>query len=384
MLGQRKTAPNVLVVGASVPGLSLAHGLRKRGVPVTVYEKREHIAVEERKTLLRVDKWALAGLASCLSADLYDRCLELRNALDDALLTHYDTHLCEVHSVEAAKMSSAPAHTVMDHERLRTILLAGMPDIVRFGHTVTGYRELRDRVGIRFADGGEAHGDLLVLADGRHSAARDAHLGKLELLDTGLVAIHGHAPIERELFTQLPRGFLLHDRPILGPRRTAMTVCAYLPQALSRSAQLGAAGLAGLRGYVKWTSVLPARSELAGYGQAMVHEIVMEQVASWHPAVVQLVTQSVERGLFTAPIQASVPLQPRRSGLATTLGSAARVVPSVGVLTDGLALHDAGRLAVGIHQDERAGIAGHDQRMLDEGNSVVGQALEQIERTFNF
>jgi hypothetical protein len=58
------------------------------------------------------------------------------------------------------------------------------------------------------------------------------------------------------------------------------------------------------------------------------------------------------------------------------------VVPSVGVRADGTALHDAGRLAVCIHEDRRIGLANHEERMLDEGNALVGQALGYLERTF--
>jgi 2-polyprenyl-6-methoxyphenol hydroxylase-like FAD-dependent oxidoreductase len=376
-------APNVLVAGASVPGLCLAHGLRKRGVPVTVYERGDGIRVDGPRTLLRIDSRAHAGLATCLPADVYDQCLELRNALDDALLTHYDSQLREVLSVEAAQMGSTTADTVVDQDWLRKVLLTGVADHVRFGRAVTGYRERPDGIDARFADGAEAHGDVLVLADGRHSVARDTLIPDFELLDIGLDAIHGHTALDPGLFDQVPRDVLLQQRPILGPQRGAMVLCAYLPQALARSGEPHDVDLAGVRGYLKWTSVLPSRPGLTDGGPAVLRRIVMEQIAWWHPAVRQLLERSDDRRLFAAPIQASAPLQRRRPGLATALGAAARVVPSVGVLADGIALHDAGRLAVGIHENPQLAVACHEERMLDEGNTVVGQALGQIERTFS-
>ncbi len=70
-------------------------------------------------------------------------------------------------------------------------------DIVRFGQEVTGYEQCSESVSVTLANGSHIEGDVLIGADGIHSAVRTQMLGKQEPVFTGNVAWRTVVPIER-------------------------------------------------------------------------------------------------------------------------------------------------------------------------------------------
>lgn len=95
-----------------------------------------------------------------------------------ARFTVLDDQLNEVVSVEAGESSTDFA---VDRLVLRRILFSGVEDAVVFGKELTYYENRT----LYFADDTKVVGDVLVGADGVHSAVRRQYLPHARVVDTG-------------------------------------------------------------------------------------------------------------------------------------------------------------------------------------------------------
>lgn len=97
---------------------------------------------------------------------------------------------------------------------LVALLAAALPaERLHAGHRLTGLADRGDRVSSRFANGATSEADLLIGADGIHSAVRTAILGPEAPLFTGCIAWRGLVPVERVAALALP----LEAQNWLGP-----------------------------------------------------------------------------------------------------------------------------------------------------------------------
>jgi 2-polyprenyl-6-methoxyphenol hydroxylase-like FAD-dependent oxidoreductase len=181
-----------LVIGAGIGGLAAAIALRRAGLDAEVFEQAPALAPVG------------AGLSLWSNALLALRRLELDAAVaaagDEirvACSRHQDGRSLGDTDVGAIS-DAAGAPTVCVHRgALQRILLGALPaGIVHTGRTCTGV--VADAAGVtaRFAGGGEARGDLLIGADGIHSAVRAQLLGDAPPRYAGYFAYRGIARFE--------------------------------------------------------------------------------------------------------------------------------------------------------------------------------------------
>jgi 2-polyprenyl-6-methoxyphenol hydroxylase-like FAD-dependent oxidoreductase len=342
----------VIVAGGGVGGLCLAQGLRKRGVSVAVYERDPSTEARNQGYRLRIDEFGREALADCLPPELYDLCHATANQLYMPRGTSYDHQLNELGSWRSeAPLDPARAATVVNRRTLREILLAGLGDAVHFGMTVTGYTEHQDRVTVRFADGTETEGDVLIAADGINSAVRGQLLPRAEVLDTGLRAVYGHLPLTGDVRRWLPAELLGGSRPVLGPHRTTLALGVFEPCRPPEEAATELAPYARLHPvppYFKWTLVAPEEAYPADLFSATperLHEIACEIVAGWHPVLRRLVASSDASATFPLSIRSTLPAGEWTPGRVTVIGDAIHATTPVGGTGANTALRDAALLA---------------------------------------
>ncbi|MFD0475609.1 FAD-dependent oxidoreductase [Nonomuraea thailandensis] len=162
---------HIIVIGAGTGGMCLAHGLRRAGVSVAVYE-RDHTRTDNLYGYrVGIDSAGNRALRACLPPELFDTFVATC-----ARAPRFFNVLTEKRGVTAS-FPLRPDDDPIDSERsvsrmtLRQILLTGMEDVVHFGKEFTRYEQHGDgTVTAHFADGTSATGDLLVAADGTGSA----------------------------------------------------------------------------------------------------------------------------------------------------------------------------------------------------------------------
>jgi 2-polyprenyl-6-methoxyphenol hydroxylase-like FAD-dependent oxidoreductase len=167
----------VLVAGASIAGPALAHWLRRRGAEVTVVERAPELrpggqAVDARGVAREVIRRmgldaavraARTETAGAYTVDVDGKVLETYRADDDG----GDGYIAEIEILRGD---------------LSRVLLDDTRDGVEyiFGDRIAGLTQDADGVDVAFAGGGRRRFDLVVGADGLHSALRAMIFGPHE------------------------------------------------------------------------------------------------------------------------------------------------------------------------------------------------------------
>ncbi|MEE1803373.1 NAD(P)/FAD-dependent oxidoreductase [Streptomyces sp. NPDC101062] len=191
---RRRTA---IVVGAGIGGLAAAVTLRSVGIDVEVHERAGEL--RPAGTGLSVMTNSMTALAS-LGIDL--RLAERGRVIETAeLMTRTGGRIKTLPYRELTERLGAPSVCVSRSELQAALLEAAGDCPIRLGSAATGYTVEEDGVRVRFADGREAHADLLIGADGIHSAIRRQLAGPEELREAGYLCWLAVTPFDHPRLT---------------------------------------------------------------------------------------------------------------------------------------------------------------------------------------
>src|SRR6202047_2376816 len=192
-----QTGMRVLIIGAGTGGLCLAHGLKRAGMDVQVYERdrtRKDGLYGYRVGISPAGSYAMQ---QCVPPEIFDlfvaTCARAPRYFN--MLTE---QFSELVSLELSGEAADPVNGEKNVNRmtLRRVLLTGLEDVVKFGKTFRRYAQLRDGiVTVQFEDGTEATGDVLIGADGAGSRVRKQRLPHAHHADTGMLSIGGRLPM---------------------------------------------------------------------------------------------------------------------------------------------------------------------------------------------
>ncbi len=187
-----------IIVGAGIGGLTAALALRRTGWSVAIVEKAPalgEVGAGIQASPNAMKAFNALGLGPALArVGFAPEAIELRMGLSGMPLIR--APLGDV----AAKRWGAPylhLHRADLIAVLEDALRAQAPDALRLGAAFTRYEQDGDGVRAISADGAEISGDLLIGADGIHSAVQAQMLGPLRPTFTGNVAWRAVAPVDR-------------------------------------------------------------------------------------------------------------------------------------------------------------------------------------------
>ncbi|WP_067540803.1 FAD-dependent oxidoreductase [Nocardia crassostreae] len=388
----------MIVIGAGLGGLCLAQGLRRAGISVAVYERDGSADLRAQGHRLHIDGLGRQALSAALPPHLFEL-LAAVSGRPAARVSGFDHRMRPngVFLLDDADSTTEqmPAHTVIDREVLRRVLLTGLEDVVHFGRRCVGYESETASATARFADGSNARGSVLVAADGVGSVIRNQRLPHARVVDSRVRLIYGRVPLTPHLRSALPPELISVFNSIVGPdnrfvgiapveyRQAPMAAASrFAPEVVFEPVADTLAVMFGRRADRLGLS----DSELRTASGERLRELVLEQLSGWHPLVTGIVESWTPATVFPITVRSSLPVPPWPTSNVTLLGDAIHAMSPAAGAGANVALRDAAALTAALTEVTggrplRDALCDYERAMLDEGFRMVRRSAANGART---
>lgn len=388
---------HVLIIGGGTGGMCLAHGLKKAGVSVAVFERYGSRRDGLYGYRVGIDPTGNRALKECLPPELFDTFVATCardprhfNVLTQSLRTTATFALPESRDAVDSERS-------VSRSTLRQVLLTGMDDVVHYGKEFTRYEQHPDgTVTAHFTDGTTATGDVLVAADGTRSAVRRQFLPHAEIKDAGITAIATKTALTPETRALLSDEVLNGLSLIFGTKGMIgmLHVMEFKWDEQGRPKNPADVALlenwSGLqfdntRDYINlsvWSAHDHFPEDTHRQRGKQLLDTVLESTRNWHPDLRRIVELSDPEAAFPLRIATSVPVDPWPTTTITLLGDAIHTMtPGQGVGAN-TALRDASLLcreltaAAGESKPLLTAIGAYEAEMIPYGFTRVAESLD--------
>jgi 2-polyprenyl-6-methoxyphenol hydroxylase-like FAD-dependent oxidoreductase len=211
------TQKPILIAGAGISSLAFAQGLLKLAphLPFRIFERDPALNVRSQGYRVRINPVGTTALKTVLPPHLYARlqgsCAILNK--DEKPLVGGQGPVMHLDAITGEEMEfhfhgkgGPPAPRMPDGETLnadrtvlRSVLASGLESRIEFGKAVSGFETRPDGVILRFSDGSQVEGCLLVGADGTKSKIRQQLLPGYDFVDTEGRWFYGKTTLTPEL-----------------------------------------------------------------------------------------------------------------------------------------------------------------------------------------
>ncbi|MDF2555619.1 MAG: monooxygenase FAD-binding protein [Microbacterium sp.] len=375
------TTPHVIVAGGGLAGLALAAGLRRRGIPVEVFEKDTDL----RRTggyHIHLDRQATTALGTLLDPRAFEEILAssatTRVQGGDVMRDMRGRELLRTAAVDD------DGGVNIDRITLRLILARAAEESLTTGAVVAGYTRDQDgRVTVRLDDGGTRSADLLVGADGVHSVIATTLAGGSTNIPTGLLGIGGRTPASA-LPPRARAVFSTDSGLAIGPGGTGLYIGYHDPaRHPAVDSPRIAAPVSAAATYI-WGAVMSESADtdaLRGLAAADLRDATLALLRGegWTSPMLDVIAATDLPGLGTFRFHAGPSdvnlVAPWPAGPITALGDAVHAMPPTAGMGAATAIRDAADLASRL-EDVRDGqvtipVAVHD---FEHGMRIRGAA----------
>lgn len=386
-MGVTLSGMRVVIAGAGLAGLTLAHLLHRHGLDVAVYERDVDVAAREAGYRIHINSTGTSALHTALEPRLWRLFLATSGMPREDMLL-FDERLVPRpgRDTSATEGSGVPAdipeHLVVCRSTLRRILLLGLENVVHFGAKVTGYGDNPDgSVSVLFGDRGAVAADVLIAADGINSAVRAQRLPQVQVVDLGARHIAAKIPITERTRARLPEQLfntfsLAYDSDFtgltLGPLERSDPGSPLVAEQ-DRAFRDEAGRNYALSIFNSVTRRMMPDAELFSATPQQLKAYVLERVASWHPALVEVVRLWDTTTVQPLRLRGCVPVSAWRPSNVTVVGDSIHAMsPSLGIGAN-TALRDAhvlGERLMAVARGEKElvdAVGGYEEAMRDYG-----------------
>lgn len=351
----------VMIVGAGTGGLCLAHGLKKAGVSVRVFERDRTRRDGLQGYRVGISPAGSYAMAQCLPPELFDVFVATcaRSPRYFNILTEKMDELFSVDQGEA--VDAVDSEKSVSRMTLRQVLLTGLEDVVEFDKKFVRYEENADgTVTAFFEDGTYATADVLVGADGTGSKLCKQRLPQARMEETGILSIGGKLPLTPES-RALISDKVFHGVSLLMAPKGMGGIIHVMEFKWDRDGLKGGIGgneaelirqwpgmlYDNTRDYIMW-AIWAARqhypTDLGKLSQTELLKLTDEMTHGWSPKMKRLFALTDPSTTGSINVKTSVPLDPWETSNVTMLGDAVHTMtPGRGVGAN-TALEDAALL----------------------------------------
>ncbi|MEF9479333.1 NAD(P)/FAD-dependent oxidoreductase [Chryseobacterium sp. 1B4] len=383
MMVQQLKSKRIAVIGAGLGGLCLAQGLKKNGIPCTVFEKDAAINARSQGYRIRVNEPGRKALEECLPGNLYRLFLATCAASYSGMkvltttLERSQNPLVESWSDGVKEMPDLKPNRLT----LREILLQGIQDNICFGKELTDWQETESgEVELTFSDSSTYTADLVVAADGVHSGIGKEYCRDRKI-NTGNITIYGRTFYSEEARHAIAEELQEGTSVIIGDRFSLITDFMSFDFSGKEPAwDL----LSPFSDYFYWAFIGNpqafgmVKSDFYSHSAEEILNAVHKVTHQWHPQLKALFQHADRSSLSVTPIRSSLPKEPWKSGNITALGDAVHTMSPAGGVGANTAFTDASLLTsylTGKNSIPEA-VADYEKQMVMYSNQAIEMSLE--------
>ncbi|MDX3662854.1 NAD(P)/FAD-dependent oxidoreductase [Streptomyces sp. ID05-26A] len=368
----------VLIIGAGTGGLCLAHGLKKAGVDVALFERDRTPRSMLIGYRVGISPDGSQALHSCLPPDVFAEFVRTTARPPKHIVMRTEKYKeLLVGEVDTDRDDSRSEKSV-SRIAMRTALLGGLDDVVHFDKAFRHYSRNDDgTVTAYFDDGTSETGDVLVGADGAQSRVRKLRLPDARVVDTGITSIAGKLPLTEENAKLLPP---LADGGItllFGTRGEFVIIH------VMRFDGTGVEDDYIMWGYAAAHDRFP---DMKGMSQAELKQVVLTTTPKFHPDLRKLFALATPETVFQIKVRTSERLQPWEPNNVTMIGDSVHLMTPGRGIGANTALRDAELLCrklVEAHHGKDAvqAIGEYEREMVEYGFQAVEASREMMDGT---
>ncbi|SFR23049.1 2-polyprenyl-6-methoxyphenol hydroxylase [Lentzea waywayandensis] len=366
----------VLIIGAGTGGLCLAHGLKKAGVDVALFERDRTPRSMLIGYRVGISPDGSKALHSCLPPDVFAEFVRTTARPPKHIVMRTEKYKELLVGDIATDRDDSRSEKSVSRIAMRTALLGGLDDVVRFDKTFTRFTRNDDGTVTAFFDDGTSEtGDVLVGADGAQSRVRRQHLPDAKVVDTGITSIAGKLPLTEENAKLLPP---LADGGItllFGPNGEFVIIH------VMRFDGTGVEDDYIMWGYAASHHKFP---DLKDMSQAELKQAVLTMTPKFHPNLRKLFALATPETVFQVRVRTSERLRPWKPSNVTMIGDSVHLMTPGRGIGANTALRDAELLCrklVEAHHGKNVVqvIGEYEQEMIEYGFEAVEASREMMD-----
>ena len=375
------------IIGAGLGGLCLAQGLKKSGIPFTIFERDSAVNARSQGYRIRINDPGRKALQQCLPDHLYQLFLETCAASYSGMnlltpnLESVENKLVESWSYGVKEVPDLKPNRLT----LREILLQGLEDQIQFGKELISWKELNNgKTELLFKDNTSAIADIVIAADGVHSRI-GAEYCKDQKINTGNITIYGRTFSTPEVLQAIAPE-LRKGTSVISGNRYSLIIDSMVFDTSKKSKSWET--LSPLTDYFYWAFI--GNPKAFGWPQADFYNQSAEELFhcidkltnEWHPGLKALFQHADRQSLSITPIRSSLPKEKRDSGYITALGDAVHTMSPAGGVGANTAFTDAALLTENIKNtlqnncNIKTAIADYEEKMRIYSNQAVELSLQ--------
>ncbi|GMF58432.1 unnamed protein product [Phytophthora fragariaefolia] len=391
---------HVLIIGGGIGGLCLAQGLKKNGIPFTVFERDPSPNYRTQGYRLRINSDGYQALKTNLSSENFEVFLRATGHFQPGFkYLDAETGSAAPPNAQFSHQSSITKNVFSaDRAMLRSLMLNDLNDSeIQYGMAFKNFHvQPNGRVEVIFENGMIVEGSVLVGADGTTSRVRRQYVPRAStLLDTDSGAIYGKTKLTPEIenfFETDKTTMVISKEPAMS---LVMEPRCNVQADLKEFAAISNTDLPDLQNYICWVLIARAQlfhrdeettvQDLFSMKPTQVANLSNDMTRNWCPEIRAVFEhQSPEWSSFLRISTMSPEIRHWQPSTVTLIGDAVHTMAPAGIGCN-TALHDAQMLVkyfreMGVGVDA---IAQYEHNMRQYGSEGISISMEAGKMMYN-